>query len=110
MANANSKNPAPNANLAADGKVPNVPVADFDSTMDALLNAGSARGVAVDAVCAYIGGRTFGSADATAVDALNSALKVAKLNKLNKIVGSVLNIIKIGGSVDLPTLNPIDYK
>lgn len=106
------KTPAPNANDTAEGKVPVAPrpAVDFDSTMDALLNAGSARGQAVDAVCSYIGGRTFNPADATAVDALNAALKVSKLAKLAKIVGAVLNIVKIGGDVTMPPLNPVDYK
>lgn len=111
MGKTNPKTPAPNANVdATDGKVPVAPPVDFDSTMDALLNAGSARGVAVDAVCAYIGGRAFDSTDVLTMTAINDAVKIAKLTKIAKIVGAALAIIKIGGDVTMPSLNPVDYK
>lgn len=111
MAKPMPKNTAPNANPTTEGKAPVAPVVDlYSDVLDALANAGSARGAAVDAVCAYLNHAHVNHNDVLTMTAINDAVKIAKLTKIAKIVGAALAIIKIGGSLTFPSLNPVDYK
>lgn len=111
MAKPMPKNTTQNTNPANEGKAPVAPPVDtYSGMMDALANAGTARGAAIDAVCAYLSNGSFTGADASTLDAINGAVKVAKLAKIAKIVGALLNVTKIGAVVNVPTLSPVDYK
>ena len=105
----NVKNTANTANTA--GKVPTAraDVDPFNTMMQALKDAGSTRGKAVNAVVSYLSNRTIGFASVDALEAIRDQIKVAKLAKLGRLVGSLALLARSGVTMSTPTFAPADY-
>jgi hypothetical protein len=108
---------------AAGGKAPapeSAPESTAESTAEAfgtmlerLKGAEVSRGRAVVAVCDFFSGATINgrtpSVSVSMLDLVHGQIKLAKLTKLSKVVGSLLTLAKAGVRMEIPTMNPADY-